>query len=38
MREEYVFGSRTDATAHYSNFRRFSVSVDDVKATVPEQP
>lgn len=38
MSEEYVFGSRTDATAHYSNFRRFSVSVDDVKATVPEQP
>ena len=38
MHEEYTSGTRVDATARYSNFRKFSVSVDDVKATVAPEP
>ena len=38
MHEEYTSGSRVDATARYSNFRRFSVSVEDVSATVAPEP
>jgi hypothetical protein len=35
MREEYTFGSRADAKARYSNFRKFTVTVEDVTATLP---
>ncbi len=44
LREEYedpedahprVFAAHTKATAHYSSFRRFSVSIDDAKVELP---
>jgi VWFA-related protein len=37
MREEYAFGSRATATARYSNFRKFTVTVEDVTATLPPE-
>ncbi len=46
MREEYddlpgamprLFGTPSEATARYSNFRRFSVSIDDEQATLPKE-
>jgi hypothetical protein len=37
MREEYSFGSRAEATARYSNFRKFTVTVEDVTATLPPE-
>ena len=37
MREEYAFGSRAEATARYSNFRKFTVTVEDVTATLPPE-
>jgi VWFA-related protein len=47
MREEYedlpaastpVFRSPSEATARYSDFRKFTVTIEDVTATVPEGP
>ncbi len=47
LREEYedvedahplLFGAPTKATAHYSSFRRFSVSIGDEKIEVPGAP
>jgi hypothetical protein len=35
MREEYDFGFRGEATARYSNFRRFTVTIEDTTATLP---
>jgi hypothetical protein len=37
MREEYAFGSRATATARYSSFRKFTVTVEDVTATLPSE-
>ena len=37
MREEYAFGSRAEATARYSNFRKFTVTVEDETATLPPE-
>jgi hypothetical protein len=37
MREEYAFRSRAMATARYSNFRKFTVTVEDVTVTVPPE-
>ena len=37
MREEYAFGSRAEATARYSNFRKFTVTVEDETATLPRK-
>ena len=45
MREEYsdltgppVFLSPSEATARYSNFRRFTVTIEDTTARLPEEP
>jgi hypothetical protein len=47
MREEYadmpgtprpVFRSPSEATARYSNFRRFTVTIEDATATLPGEP
>ena len=46
MREKYddlpappmpVFRSPTEATARYSSFRRFTVTIEDVTATLPSE-
>jgi VWFA-related protein len=45
MRETYqdlrgtpIFGSPSEATARYSNFRRFTVTIEDVSARLPDEP
>jgi hypothetical protein len=37
MREEYSFRGSAQATARYSNFRKFTVTVEDVTATLPPE-